>query len=189
MHHLIIFGPQGSGKGTQAQRLAERLGLINIGAGDILREIATEDTPRGRQINEIVNERGELVPDGMINEIFAQRLGTIPPNVGFILDGWPRNIVQAEHLKRTLQRLSRMAPPPTFIYLEAPMPELLERLRKRHEREKRADDTPDTIARRLKLYEDETRPILEKVTDWAHVITINGNQPVAAVTEDIQAAL
>lgn len=182
--HLVIFGAQGSGKGTQAKRLVERLGVIYIGLGDILREISQEKSPFGSRVFETV-KAGQLVPNELVDQLVSQKVGDLPPSVGFILDGYPRNQAQADALRHTLTGLSRLNPPPVFINLEVPEPELLARLAKRRETEGRHDDTEETIAERLDIYERETKPALDSIAQWATLLHINGNQPVDTVTEEI----
>lgn len=185
LYHLVIFGPQGSGKGTQAKILAERFGLVYLGTGELFREMAEEGSPIAERLRKILAS-GELVSDDLTGQIVAQKLGDIPPSVGFILDGYPRNIAQANFFRKTLEGLERTVPKPIFIYLGVPQEEVLERLRKRRKLEHRIEDkTDEAIVQRLKLYEEKTAPLLDEVADWAEIIHINGNQPIAAVTKDI----
>jgi adenylate kinase len=182
--HLIIFGGQGAGKGTQAKILAKQYGLIYLGTGELFREMAEEDTPMGERVKKIL-EGGNLVPDDLTDQIVALKLGEIPPRVGFILDGYPRNLSQAKAFHHTLSGLDRLLPKPIFLNLRVPRDEQLTRLRKRRYTEGRYDDTEAGIAQRLKIYDEHTKPVLEAVKDWAHVLRIDGNQPVEAVTKEI----
>jgi adenylate kinase len=183
-HQLIIFGGQGAGKGTQAKILAKHYGLIYLGTGELFREMAEENTPMGQRVQKIL-EGGNLVPDDLTDQIVALKLGEIPPQVGFILDGYPRNLSQAKAFKHTLSGLDRLLPKPVFLNLRVPREEQLVRLRKRRYTEGRYDDTEAGIAQRLKIYDEHTKPVLEAVKEWAHVLRIDGNQPVETVTEEI----
>lgn len=184
--HLVIFGGQGAGKGTQAKLLAKRYGLIYLGTGELFRELASERTPMGQRVKDIL-EAGNLVPDDLTDQIVALKLGEIPPSVGFILDGYPRNLSQAKAFKHTLSGLDRLLPQPIFLNLRVPRDEQLTRLRKRRYTEGRYDDTEAGIAQRLKIYDEHTQPVLDAVKEWAKVVRIDGNQEIDAVTDEIVA--
>ena len=177
---LVVFGGQGSGKGTQATRLAEALDLERIGAGDILRKIAKEDTPLGQKVSAIL-DAGQFVPDDMILEIVTLQLKSLPPGRGFVLEGYPRSTVQAGEFRKALEALGRPADRTTFVYLDVPRPVLVKRLQERG----RHDDTAELIEERLRIYDERTAPVLKGVGSWAQVIRVNGNQPIEAVTEEI----
>lgn len=188
MRNLIIFGAQGSGKGTQAHLLQERLGLIYIGLGTLYRQYAAEPTAFGQQIKEII-DAGNLVSDEITNQVVAQKLGDLPPDVFFIIDGYPRNLNQAQALHRTLQAQERILPRPVVINLQAPREELLKRLGKRRDIEGREDDSDVGIANRLDIYEKETEPILEDMRSWADVVDIDGHQSIEDVAKEIEGKL
>lgn len=177
---LVIFGGQGSGKGTQAVRLAERFDLELIGAGDVLRRMAGEDTPIGRQIAPIV-EAGQLVSDDLASDVIARRLEALPATAGFLVEGYPRTVNQAKQFQAILKRLGRSPEATIFVNLDVPRAVLEQRLlaRQRH------DDTAELIAERLRLYDERTQPVRDAVTAWARVIHIDGNQSVPAVTDAI----
>lgn len=183
-YHLVIFGGQGSGKGTQARILEKKLGVVYIGLGDLLRELADENHPTAKKVRQTLAV-GDLMPDEFMNQMVALKLGNIPPNVGFILDGYPRTIAQAGGLHQTLAGLTRLIPQPVFINLEVPKSELLKRLHKRRHLEQREDETDAAIARRLSIYEERTKPVLDSVGAWAKILHINGHQPISKVTEEI----
>jgi adenylate kinase len=183
-----MMGPPGAGKGTQAARLAERLGAAHLEAGAILRRMASEDSRLGAQIRELVDQ-GSLVPDDLTEEVVGARLRALPPDQGFVLDGYPRNVPQAQALHRLLGGLSRLEPRPVFVRLDVPRDVLMARLRRRRDLEGRADDTDEVIARRLDLYEAQTAPVLDAVTDWADVVAVDGDRPPEDVAEEIVAAL
>ena len=183
-YHLVIFGGQGSGKGTQARILEKKLGVVYIGLGDLLRELADENHPTAKKVRQTLAV-GDLMPDEFMNQMVALKLGNIPPIVGFILDGYPRTVAQAAGLHQTLAGLTRLIPKPIFINLEAPKSELLKRLHKRRELENREDETDEAIARRLSIYEERTKPVLDSVGAWANILHVNGHQPIAKVTDEI----
>lgn len=185
MRNLIIFGAQGSGKGTQAHLLQERLGLVYIGLGRLYRQYASEPTSFGQQIKEII-DKGNLVPDEITDQVVAQKIGDLPPEVCFILDGYPRNLNQSKALHRTLQSQERILPPPIVLNLLVPQDELLRRLRKRRDIEGRDDDSDEGIARRLEIYKHDTEPLLDDMRTWAEVIDVDGHQSIAEVAAEIK---
>ena len=156
---MLLLGPQGSGKGTQAKLISKTYGIPQVATGDMIREIKELDTELGRRVKEIY-DRGELVDDATIVELIESRLDrgdTIP---GFILDGFPRNIAQAEALDELLARLGR----DLDVVFELQIPDrevLIERIAKRAAEEGRSDDTPDAIRKRLEIYDRETAPLVE----------------------------
>lgn len=186
--HLIVFGKQGAGKGTQAKELSRHYGLVYLGPGELYRELAEENTPVANRVKRTM-EAGHLIPDPITNQLVAQKLGNIPPSEGFVLDGYPRNLVQAKALHQTLHGLKRLIPKPILLNLEISQDQLLARLAKRRGIENRADDSEEAITRRLEIYDKETYPVLEDIASWATIVPIDGNQPVPAVTTTIQAAL
>jgi adenylate kinase len=182
------MGAPGAGKGTQAARLAERLGAAHLEVGALLRQMASQDSPLGTQIRELI-AGGSLVPDDLTDEIVGERLRALPPDQGFVLDGYPRTVRQARALQRLLAELGRLEPRPVFVHLDVPRDVLMARLRRRRDLEDRSDDSDDVIARRLEVYEAETAPVRDAVTNWADVVTINGDQSPEAVADEIAAAL
>jgi adenylate kinase len=185
---LIVVGPPGSGKSTQAARIAERLGLVHFNPGALLRDMAADGSPLGQQIRELVAD-GKLVPDDVIDEVVAHRLKVLPAEQGVVLDGYPRTVDQAQALHRLLAEVGRLQDRPVVVRLDVLRDDLLQRLRRRRESQGRDDDTDEVIARRLDVYETQTAPVVDAVADWADVVTINSAQPAEAVTEEILAEL
>jgi adenylate kinase len=183
-HTLVIVGPPGSGKSTQGERLAQRLGLVHLNPGALLREMAADPSPLGQQIRELLADGG-LVPDHVTDQVVAQRLRALPAGQGVVLDGYPRTVGQAQALHRLLAESGRLQGRPVVLRLDAPRDELLQRLRRRRELQDRPDDTDEVIARRLDIYETQIAPVVDAVADWADVVTINSAQPVETVTEEI----
>ncbi len=182
--HLIVFGAQGAGKGTQAKVLCDRFGLVHVNTGDRLREMAEEPSPIGERISKTL-KRGHLIGDDLVTEIIELQIGGIPPDTGFVLDGYPRNVYQAEQLHRILQGFGRLDPKPVFINFEVPLDKLVPRLLKRRRLEGRHDDVAPAIEQRHLLYQERTQPVLESVTGWADVVTVNGDRPIPDVSEEM----
>jgi adenylate kinase len=181
-HQLIILGPQGSGKSTQAKRLAERLGIARVSVGELLRSIAATDS--GQQIGDILAS-GNLAPDALVEQLVHEQLAALPREAGFVLEGYPRNAAQAEALHRILARLGRLSPRPVVVWLDVPRGEALQRLHGRRDLDGRADDAGPTIAQRLEIHDTHASQVRDALSDWADVVTVSGNQPPEAVTEEI----
>jgi adenylate kinase len=185
---VILLGPPGAGKGTQAQRLAERLGLAHISPGQMLRERAQTDSPNGERIR-VLMAAGELVPDELIDQLVRERLESLPPDQGFILDGYPRTAAEATALREALARLNRLEPRPTAVWLEVPREQLTQRLRRRGQEQDRPDDSDEAIARRLEIDDRQAAALQERLRDWTDVVRIDGSHPADAITERIISAI
>ena len=163
---MVILGRQGSGKGTQAVRIAERFGVIHISTGDMLRTAVKEGTELGLKAKNIM-DAGDLVPDTVINGIVQERLtkGDVAQS-GFLLDGYPRTVGQANELRSLAKGNLKLA-----INLEVSIEEVTKRMISRG----REDDTEEAIARRLELYEAETAPLLEWFSKEGILSVIDGS--------------
>jgi len=186
--NILILGPQGAGKGTQAKLISRTYGVPQVATGDMIREIKELDTELGRRVREIY-DRGDLVDDTTIVELIESRLDrgdTIP---GFVLDGCPRNTAHAEALDELLGRLGRDLD--VVLELQAGDREvLLERLAKRAVEEGRTDDTPEAIGKRLEIYDRETAPLVEYYRSTrGNVVGIHADRPIDDVFAEIRAAL
>jgi adenylate kinase len=181
---LIIVGAPGSGKSTQAARLAEGLGAARVNPGMLFRRVAAEDSPRGREIRDLIAEGG-LVPDEVTNALVREQLDTMPAERGTVFDGYPRTAAQADALHRVLAEQGRLEPRPAVLRLNVPGDDLLDRLRRRRDVEGRLDDTDEAIARRVEIYDAETAPMLDAVADWADVVTVDAGRPIDAVAEEM----
>jgi len=186
--NILLLGPQGSGKGTQAKLISKTYGIPQIATGDMIREIKELDTELGRRVREIY-DRGDLVDDATIVELIESRLDrgdTIP---GFVLDGFPRNTAQAEALDELLTRLGR----DLDVVLELQVADrevLLERLAKRAAEEGRTDDTPEAIGKRLEIYDRETAPLVEYYRSTrGNVVGIHADRSIDDAFAEIRAAL
>lgn len=186
MTRLIIMGPQGSGKGTQGARVAQALGVPAISTGDIFRANIAGDTELGRRAR-AYSDRGELVPDEVTNEMVADRLAQPDAAHGFLLDGYPRNAAQVEALDALLA--ARGEAIDAVVDLEVPQPELLARLARRAELESRADDTEETIRRRLEVYAEQTAPLAATYRERGVHLPVAGTGDVAEITERILGTL
>ncbi len=176
------MGPQGSGKGTQAARLAEKYGVPAISTGDIFRANIKGGTELGRLAQEY-SAKGELVPDEVTNAMVRDRLAQDDARGGFLLDGYPRNAAQVDELDAILADLDVRLD--AVVELTADRAELLERLRRRAEIEGREDDTEDVIARRLDIYDEQTAPLTEAYAERGLLARVDGIGEIDEVTRRI----
>jgi adenylate kinase len=183
---LIFLGPPGSGKGTQAKLLAERLGVPAISTGDMLREAVCRGTPLGRRAQAIM-EAGELVPDEVVIGLVRERTGLPDTRNGFLLDGFPRTIEQAEALDRILE--GNGAAVDGVINLLVPEGTLVERLLGRAALEGRSDDRRETVAERLRVYREKTAPLVEHYRGLRLLLDVDGSGSVEEVAGRIDRAL
>jgi adenylate kinase len=158
MIRLILLGPPGAGKGTQAQKLSREMGLPHISTGVILREAAEHGTPLGRKAKAIM-DKGQLVSDDIMLGIIRDRLSQEDCGNGFILDGFPRTIPQAEALDELLADVPE--PPVAIANLELDEGELRRRIAGRRSEAARSDDAEETVLNRFKVYQEKTRPLLD----------------------------
>jgi len=184
--NVLLLGPQGAGKGTQAKRIAAEYGLPHIATGEMLRHAIAAGTPLGRKVKPIYDSGG-LVPDDLMIELIRDRLSEPDTEDGFILDGFPRTFVQAEALDSMLREIDKQL----HLVLELQVPDevALERLTKRAVLEGRPDDTPEAIRRRLALYHEETEPLVEHYRSRGNVVGIHGDRSENEVFAEIQSAL
>jgi len=183
---LLLIGPPGSGKGTQGERLADALDVEHIAAGDVLRGHVSGETKLGLEVAGLLRD-GELVPDELITEALTPALSAAAEQGGYILDGFPRTLAQAERLDRLGQRLD--VAPHRVIHLDVDDGELQRRLLARAETQGRSDDTPDGIARRLELFHTTTSPVLELYRERGLLITVDGARTADEITQLILAPL
>jgi adenylate kinase len=183
---VLLLGVQGAGKGTQANRIASDYGLAHIATGEMLRTAIADGSDLGRRVRPIL-ETGELVPDDLMIELIRERLQFDDAGNGFVLDGFPRTMTQAEALDSMLAEIGR--PISVVFELQVPDEVALERLHKRAEEEGRADDTPEAIEKRLELYHRETEPLVAHYRLRGNLVGIHGNRPENEVFGEIQQAL
>jgi adenylate kinase len=184
--NILLLGPQGSGKGTQAKRISGEYGLAHVATGDMLRAAIAAGTPLGRRVQPIV-DAGELVPDDLMIELIRERLGEEDAQEGFILDGFPRTMVQAEALDTLLKDLGRDLG--VVFELQIPDEVCVGRLLKRAAEEGRVDDTPEAIATRLERYHEETEPLIEHYRATGNLVGIHADRPINDVFAEIQRTL
>jgi adenylate kinase len=181
--HILLIGAPGSGKGTQATALAERFGITHISSGDLLRKHVTEETSIGRAAKEYLT-RGDLVPDAIVRDMLRKPVVAASASGGYVLDGFPRTVAQAESVYETARDLGVAVE--VAVYLEVPAAELTRRLLARG---RGSDDTPDVIAHRLEVFEAKTRPMLDYYAEREELITVNGARPVSEVSWSIAVQL
>ena len=179
---FIFLGPPGAGKGTQASTLAECWQIPHISTGDILREAIAGKTALGIQARAHV-EAGELVPDILVMTLIRERFGQPDMASGWILDGFPRTVAQANALDELLSIIGQ--PHPRVVYFEVETENLVKRMLARG----RQDDTEATIRRRLEIYQEDTAPLIDFYQKRCCLIKINGSLPVAEVTLTLQESL
>lgn len=180
---LLILGPQGSGKGTQAKRIAASYDAPHVATGDILRGAISESTPLGERVRPIL-ERGDLVPDDLMIELIRERLAD---EDAFVLDGFPRTVAQAEALDAMLDEIGK--PLDVVILLEVSDAVATERLHGRAVEEGRTDDTPEVIANRLRLYHELTEQVVERYRAAGIEVAVDGEQAMDDVFSSIQDVL
>ncbi|KQS10126.1 adenylate kinase [Curtobacterium sp. Leaf183] len=183
---LIIVGPPGAGKGTQAGRIAESFGIPAVSTGDIFRKNVSEGTPLGVQAKAIM-DAGDYVPDSLTNELVKARLNETDAESGFLLDGYPRTVGQVEYLDGLLAEQGTGID--AVIRLVADQDALVGRLLKRAEQQGRSDDNEETIRRRQHVYVEQTAPIVDAYQQRGLVVEVDGLGGIDQVGDRIQSAL
>jgi len=184
--NILLLGPQGAGKGTQGKLISAEYGIPHIASGDILRAAIASGTELGRQAEPLLNA-GQLVPDEVIIGLIHDRLAQEDTQRGFVLDGFPRTVPQAEALDAMLEQIDR----PLSVVFELQVPDKIStaRLSRRAEEEGRADDTPEAIRTRLQLYYEQTAPLVEYYRARGNLVGIPADRSVDEVFAEIQRAL
>ncbi|MFT4248434.1 MAG: adenylate kinase [Pseudomonas sp.] len=183
---LVLLGPPGSGKGTQAARLKEKLQVPHISTGDLLRAEVAAGTPLGLQAKEVM-ARGELVSDDILLGMLKSRLGQPDAAKGFILDGYPRNLAQADALTRLLAEIDQ--PLDAVVQLDVATELLVERIAGRAKAEGREDDNPESVRKRLQVYNDSTAPVIGFYEQRGTLARVDGVGSLDEVLERISVAL
>jgi adenylate kinase len=179
----IIFGPPGSGKGTQAAIISERFQLPHISTGEILRDEVAAGSELGREVAPIM-QGGELIPDDMMVRVIEHRIAQPDAGPGVLLDGFPRTVPQAEALDGMLERTGREIG--VVLFFDVPESELSKRIAHRAEIDHRADDTPEAFIHRMREYEAKTAPVLDYYQGrGTRIEFVNGNAPIDVVTDSI----
>jgi adenylate kinase len=183
---LVFLGAPGSGKGTQAAKLREHFQIAHISTGDLLRAAVKEGTPLGLQAKAVM-DAGQLVSDELVLGMLEERLAKPDTAGGFILDGYPRNLVQADALDGLLGRIGQ--PLEAVVKFEVPSEVIVRRCEIRFAAEGRADDQPETVRRRLAVYAEQTAPVADFYQSRGRLAVVDGVGPVDEVFQRILAAL
>ena len=183
---LLIVGPPGAGKGTQAKRIVEKLGVPAISTGDIFRANVSNETELGVLAKSYM-DKGEYVPDSVTNEMVESRLAEDDAANGFLLDGYPRTVAQVEALDGILEKLGVALD--AVILLDVESEAIVQRLLQRGKEQGRSDDNEETIRRRIDVYGEQTTPLIDIYDKRGLVKRVDGMKDIDAVTADILAAL
>ena len=184
--NLLVLGPQGSGKGTQAKRISAAHALPHVSTGDMFRAAIASGTELGRRVEPILAS-GDLVPDELTVALIRERLSEEDARDGFVLDGFPRNLAQAEALDRMLAEIGRGLDAVLFFDLSDEL--AVERIRGRALDEDRDDDTPEAIGRRLAIYHQQTEPVVERYRATGKLVPLHAARSIEDVSTEIEAAL
>ncbi|MDQ1730302.1 MAG: adenylate kinase [Pseudonocardiales bacterium] len=180
------MGPPGSGKGTQGMRLAQHFGIEHISVGDLLRDEVDSGTELGKHVAATM-ERGELVPDDVVTEMVTPHVARAAAKGGFILDGYPRTLTQAVSARQEADSLNVEAD--VVVWLDVSPHTLIKRLAERATEEDRPDDTAETISRRLQVYEEATRPLLDYYQGRGLLVTVGAEDDPEHVHAAVVAAI
>jgi len=184
--NLLVLGPQGSGKGTQAKRISAAHGIPHVSTGEMFRAAIAAGTELGRRVEPILAS-GDLVPDDLTVALIRERLSVEDARNGFVLDGFPRNLAQAEALDRMLAEIGRGLDAVLFFDLSDEL--AVERIRGRALDEGRDDDTPEAIGRRLAIYHEQTEPVVERYRATGKLVPLHAARSIEEVSTEIEAAL
>lgn len=183
---IVFLGPPGSGKGTQATLLKERLGVPHISTGELLRAAVAARTPLGLQAKAAM-DAGELVSDDLVLGLIEERMAADDTASGYILDGYPRNLAQAEALDKVLGSLNR--PVQKALALMVDEEQIVQRLAKRAEQEGRSDDTEEVVRNRLAVYREQTAPVADHYRAKGILVDIDGVGTIEEINQRLQDAL
>ena len=184
--NILVLGPQGSGKGTQAARLSEDHGIPHVSTGEMFRAAVAAGSDLGRRVEPIL-AAGELVPDDLTVALIRERLAEPDAERGFVLDGFPRNLAQAEALDTMLAEIGRVLDAVLFFDLSDEI--AIDRLVDRAREEGREDDTPDAIRRRLEIYHEQTEPVVERYRATGKLVPLHAERSIDQVANEIVEAL
>jgi adenylate kinase len=184
--NLLVLGPQGAGKGTQAKRISANYGIPHVSTGDMFRAAVAAGTPLGKQVEPLLKE-GILVPDELTVSLIRERLSADDAAEGFVLDGFPRNLNQARALDDMLRDIDRRLD--AILFFDIPDSVGMERALNRAEIEHRNDDTREVIARRLATYHDETEAVVEHYRTTGTLVPLHAGRTVEEVWREVEDAL
>jgi adenylate kinase len=183
---IVLLGAPGSGKGTQAALMQKHLGLPHISTGALLRTAARNQTPLGLKAKAVM-DRGELVPDDVMLGLIEERLSEPDAQKGFLLDGYPRNLAQAESLGVLLERLKK--PIDEAIQIDIDQEAVISRIAKRAEKEGRSDDTEEVVRNRMRVYEEQTAPVVDYYAEQGLLTRVLGTGSIEEVLQLILSVL
>ena len=183
---IVLLGAPGSGKGTQAARLKAELEIAHISTGDLLRAAVKAGTPLGLRAKAVM-DAGQLVSDEIVLAMLEERLAALDTKGGFILDGYPRNLAQADALDQLLKRIGQ--PLDAVLKLNVPDADIIKRTEIRFKAEGRADDNPDTVRRRLEVYAQQTAPVADYYAQRGLLAEVNGVGAIDEIFARLLAAL
>lgn len=183
---IIFLGPPGAGKGTQAKIFLDRAGIVQISTGDILRAAVAKGTDLGKQAKSFM-DKGELVPDSVVIGIIEQRIQEPDCKKGFVLDGFPRTIEQAQALDAILEKLNIGID--HVVNFEVPDDELVKRLLGRAAQEGRSDDNPESIKNRLQIFKDKTQPLISYYEQKKKLRHISGLGTTTEIADKVKAVV
>ena len=184
--NLLVLGPQGAGKGTQAKRISSEYGIPHISTGEMFRAEQAAGTELGRRLGEIM-AKGDLVPDDLTIALIKERLARPDAATGFIFDGFPRTLAQADALDAMLAGIGRGLD--AILFFDVPDEVGFERALRRAELEDRTDDTPEAIRKRLAIYHSETEPIVEHYRATGKLVPLHADRSIEEVWNEITRAL
>lgn len=183
---IVLLGAPGSGKGTQAALMVDRLSIPHISTGLLLRNAAKRGTELGLRAK-VLTDRGELVPDDIMADIIEERLSRPDVADGFILDGYPRNLSQAKSLDSMLERLGQ--PAEEAIQIDVDPEQIINRLARRAAKEQRSDDAEEVVRNRMRVYHEQTSPVIDYYEGRGLLTHVLGDGPVDVVLERILSVL
>ena len=176
---MLLIGPPGSGKGTQATAIAEHFGIAHISSGELLRQHIADETAVGRAAAEYVS-RGDLVPDAVVMDILRKPVEAASRNGGYVLDGFPRTVAQAESAYLIAKDLGARVQ--VALYLEVPRDQLIARMVQRGHTDGRSDDTEEVMRHRIDVFEQLTAALVDYYAGREILVRVDGNRPVAEVS-------
>lgn len=183
---IVLLGAPGSGKGTQAALMEERLGMPHISTGVLLRNAAKRGTALGLQAKSIIDQ-GELVPDNIMSDMIEERLNRDDVANGFILDGYPRNLAQAQSLDEMLGRLGQ--PADIAIQIDVDPEQIIKRIAGRAKQEGRADDSEEVVRNRMRIYHEKTAPVIDYYAGRGLLTHVLGDGSIEVILERILSVL
>lgn len=183
---IVLLGPPGGGKGTQAAILKQHWQIPHVSTGELLRAACRDKTPLGQKVQAVM-DAGELVSDDLMLDLLEQRFAADDVDNGFILDGYPRNLAQADALDKLLSRIGQ--PLDAALLIEVDEQNILDRIEQRAREEGRSDDTAEVVRNRLQVYAEHTAPVADHYAADGRLIRVLGEGEINTITQRILAAI